>query len=134
MFNNLHPNVFDFFGKKVIASSILVAEALVIKEAYIFYLKDNISRLGMERGCANILSWFPYGGSDPLWEVAANIYDVSSLFCNIDIVFSHVRQSANKVSDFVTKYVKRNGWIGGGLFRALILDNIFFIYTSGLFV
>ena len=69
-----------------------------------------------------------------MWEVAANIHDVSSLLRNIDIVFIHVGQSAHKVAYFVTKYVKRNGWIGGDLFRTAILDNILFVYTSGPFV
>lgn len=71
------------------------------------------------------LSCVAFGDSDPSWKVAPIVHDVSSLLRNVDVLFSHVRCSANKVADFVARYVNRHGWLGGGLSRATIFDKVF---------
>lgn len=99
----------DFFGKNVDTSSAMVTEALAIREATIFYLKVVFSRVAIESNSANVLAWCSYGGLELPWVVAPIIHDVSSLLRNVDVLFSHIRHLANKVANFVARYVNRHG-------------------------
>lgn len=38
---------------------------------------------------------------------------MSSLLHNVNVLFSPVLCSANKVADFVARYVNKHGWLGG---------------------
>lgn len=104
------------------ASSVSVAEALAFREASIFCVKTGISRVGIEGDCANVIAWCSFGSSDPPWEVAPIISDIRSFLRGVDVSFTHVRRSTNRVADFVARYVARNGWLGSGISRAAIFD------------
>ena len=72
----------------------------------------------------NVIAWCSFEGSDPPCEVAPIISDIRSFLIGVDVSFSLVGRSANRVADFVAK----NGWIGSDFSRAAIFDSLLLVY------
>lgn len=52
------------------------------------------------------------------------IDDIKSLCDSIDVSFCQIKRSTNKVADFITKYVNKNGWSSVALSRTAIFDHV----------
>lgn len=73
----------------------------------------SVAKLGsrkllyIEGDCANILYWpvrCSFGGATP-WDIEALILDIKSLLGSFSVSFCHVNRSANKLADFIAKFV-----------------------------
>lgn len=111
----------DFISKRVHASLALETDSLAVCETLIFCSKTGLFSVGIKSDCANVLERCGFNGSDPPWDIVNIFEDIKSLVRHINVVFCNVRLSANKVTDFIAKYVVRNSWSSGGLSTTTIM-------------
>ena len=101
----------ECFGARFRASSVLMAEAMAIREACIFCLKGGIRNVVIECDNASVVSWCDQSGKSPQWDCISIVADISALAINVNVSFNLIRREANRAADALARWVLKLGCV-----------------------
>lgn len=79
----------ESFGSKLgVPRSVLLAEAVAVREACIFCSKTGLLNVCIDTDSLEVVSWCLEMDGIPLWEIAAVTYDIWELAANCSLSIS----------------------------------------------
>ena len=86
----------DGFGKRVLADSPIIAEAIALRDACSLLHARGISRAKIFSDCKKVISVLD-AGADPPWEIEAIVFDILNSI-DLRIEWSFVPRNFNRIA------------------------------------